>query len=65
MLFSMGNYKAPRMDGFQVDFYKSQWEVVRDSFCSLIKQSFVDHSVIKSLNKTLITLILKPVVNLR
>jgi len=33
VLFSMRNYKALGVDGFQVVFYKSQWEVVGVSFC--------------------------------
>lgn len=46
----MGNYKAPRVDGFQAIFYKSQREVVGESFCSLIRNIFENPSTIAELN---------------
>lgn len=33
-LFSIGNYKALGVDGFQAIFYKSQWKVMGESFAN-------------------------------
>lgn len=56
---SMGALKAPSPDGFQTIFYQSQWKIVGDDFCRLIRRMFQDPSQIKELNDTLLMLIPK------
>lgn len=55
----MGTYKAPGINGFQAIFYKSQWDVVGESLCNLIRSIFYDPSKIVDINDILITLIPK------
>lgn len=52
-------WESSRMDGFQAIFYKSQWDVVGDSFCSLIRSIFGDLSKISDLDETIVALIPK------
>lgn len=39
-IFQMGGFKAPGPDGYHVTFYQSQWLIVVESFCRLIKGFF-------------------------
>ena len=69
-LFDMGGFKAPGCDGLDrlhAIFYQSQWKVVGQDLFSLVMEVFRKPEEVKSLNKTLITLIPKvePAVNLK
>lgn len=59
VIFNTRSFKAPREDGFKALFYQTQWKLVGSDLCSLIKGLFRHPADIKSLNKTLITLIPK------
>lgn len=39
-IFQMGGFMAPGPDGYHVIFYQSQWLIVGESFCRLIKGVF-------------------------
>lgn len=55
----MGAFKAPWPDGLQAFFIQSQWKVVGESFCNMVLEIFRDHSKVRDVNQTLITLIPK------
>ena len=58
-IFSIQPFKVHGIDGLHVVFYQSQWDVVRDSVCTLVKRGFTGSSLHKEINKTLIVLIPK------
>lgn len=58
-LFSMGNYKAPCLDGFHPIFFKAKWEVLGPSIFAFVQQIFVVPSMIGDINHTFLTLIPK------
>lgn len=43
-VFFIESYKAPTIDGLQACLYKSQWEIIGDSFCQTIKDVFTDNT---------------------
>lgn len=55
----MGALKAPSPYGLQSAFFQSQWQVVGDSICNLVKGIFREHNQISQVNQTFITLIPK------
>ncbi|XP_061365687.1 uncharacterized protein LOC133308973 [Gastrolobium bilobum] len=59
VVFSMGPYKAPGVDGLHGIFFQSQWEVVRDSVCSFVKDVFNNPHRVQDVNQTLLCLISK------
>ena len=63
----MSGFKAPGCDRLHAIFYQSQWKVVGQDLFSLVMEVFRKPEEVKSLNKTLITLIPKvePAVNLK
>ncbi|KAK4271434.1 hypothetical protein QN277_020133 [Acacia crassicarpa] len=58
-LFSMGSYKAPRIDGFPPIFYKANWSLVGPVLCTFVKTAFRGEADLKEANRTLISLIPK------
>lgn len=38
-VFGMAPLKVPGMDGFQVNIFQTQWDVIGYSVCSLVRQS--------------------------
>ncbi|KAK4262419.1 hypothetical protein QN277_027981 [Acacia crassicarpa] len=58
-VFSMGNYKAPGIDGFPPIFYKNNWATVGPSLCAFVKKVFQGSISVEESNKTLIALIPK------
>lgn len=47
--------RLPRgFDGLHAVFYQSQWDVVRDSVCTLVKRDFTSSTLPKEINKALI-----------
>ncbi|XP_061350094.1 uncharacterized protein LOC133295304 [Gastrolobium bilobum] len=59
VVFSMGPFKAPGVDGLHSIFFQSQWDVVESSVCNFIKGVFNDPSRIEEVNQTLLCLIPK------
>ncbi|XP_026410038.1 uncharacterized protein LOC113305157 [Papaver somniferum] len=55
----MENWSAPGPEGFQASFYKSQWNIVGEDVCLLVKRFFGTKHVLKQINKTYISLIPK------
>nr|KYP33787.1 LINE-1 reverse transcriptase isogeny [Cajanus cajan] len=55
----MGNWKAPKPDGFHALFYKSLWSTVGPSLCRLIQNIQENPGKVAEINKTFITLITK------
>ncbi|XP_041995567.1 uncharacterized protein LOC121745649 [Salvia splendens] len=58
-LFEMAPNKVPGVDGLHAAFFKSQWEVVGDSVCSMIQRIFNGAPIEPELNRTSIVLIPK------
>lgn len=58
-LFDMSHLKTPRPDGFNAHFYQRNWEVVGDSVCRMIQETFSSCEVSRELNTTLICLVPK------
>eukprot|EP00253_Pinus_taeda_P010716 PITA_10716 len=55
----MPNGKAPRFYGFTIDVYKSCWEIIKTEVWEVVEDSQRSSSILKSLNSTFITLIIK------
>ncbi|KAK3227435.1 hypothetical protein Dsin_007297 [Dipteronia sinensis] len=51
--------KAPGPDGLNLNFFKAHWEVIREDFMRFIKEFHKDGTLVKDLNNTFLTLILK------
>ena len=58
-MLTMQPLKAPGVVGLHAVFYQSQWHVVEESACNLVKNVFTGNSVLSEVNKTLIVLIPK------
>lgn len=39
-LYSLPNDKEPGIDGYQVEFFKANWNIVRDDVCSAVQAFF-------------------------
>lgn len=53
-LFSMAHPKAPGPDGFQANFYQSNWDILGNSVCSMVRNIMCEDSLDTMLNRTLI-----------
>jgi hypothetical protein len=60
-LFNMKNNKAPGLDGFPVEFFKSAWSVVGQDFIAAIKDFFVSSKLLTEVNATILSLVPKKV----
>lgn len=58
-VFSIGDFKAPGIDGLNGLFFHSQWEVVKDSVISFVKEVFDNPARIESVNQTMIVMVPK------
>ena len=56
---SMPNDKAPRPDGFTINFYKACWSFVKTEIWEVVEDSRCSCSILKSLNSTFLALIPK------
>ncbi|XP_026459304.1 uncharacterized protein LOC113359963 [Papaver somniferum] len=56
---SMENWSAPGPEGFQAGFYKSQWDIVGEDVCLMVKRFFESMHILKQINNTYISLIPK------
>lgn len=59
LLWIISNEKAPGLDGYNSYFFKQTWDVVGDEVSAAIIDSFNTGKLLKSVNVTTITLILK------
>ena len=55
----MASGKAPRPDGFTIDFFKACWDLVKLDVWAVVEDSRSSSSILKSLNSTFIALIPK------
>ncbi|OMO68562.1 reverse transcriptase [Corchorus capsularis] len=58
-LKSMAPYKSPGPDRFQAAFYQANWEVVRESVCSFVRNAFITGNFEEELSRVLVVLIPK------
>eukprot|EP00253_Pinus_taeda_P034910 PITA_34910 len=59
VLKQMKNGKAPGPDGFNVDFFKACWNIVKQDILNVVEDSKKDKTILKALNTTFISLIPK------
>eukprot|EP00253_Pinus_taeda_P030153 PITA_30153 len=55
----MQNGKAPGLDGFNVDFFKACWEIVKHDILDVVEDSRKNKTILKALNTSFISLIPK------
>jgi len=55
----MQNGKAPGADGFNVDFFKACWNIVKQDIVDVVEDSKRSRSILKALNTSFISLIPK------
>ena len=55
----MQNGKAPGPDGFNVDFFKARWEIVKHDILDVVEDSRKNESVLRALKSSFIALIPK------
>nr|GFA35420.1 putative RNA-directed DNA polymerase, eukaryota, reverse transcriptase zinc-binding domain protein [Tanacetum cinerariifolium] len=58
-IFSMGNDKAPGLDGFTAAFFKEAWNVIAIDVTHAVREFFRNGTLLKELNHTIIALIPK------
>lgn len=58
-MFSIGENKAPGLDGFTVSFFKKAWDIVVNDVCLAIRDLFNNGKLLKELNHTIIALVPK------
>jgi len=59
VLNEMQNSKTPGPDGFNVDFFKASWNIVKQDILSVVEDSRRDKTFLKVLKTTFITVIPK------
>eukprot|EP00253_Pinus_taeda_P028863 PITA_28863 len=55
----MPNGKAPGLDGFNVDFFKACWKIVKQDILNVVEDSQMNKTILKVLNTSFISLIPK------
>ena len=58
-LFQMETGKAPRLDGFTIDFFQSCWDLVKEEVWEVVEESKRTKRVLKAFNATFLSLIPK------
>ena len=58
-LFSMPHNKAPGPDGYQVEFYRAAWSVIKEDFIIAVQSFFLFGFMPHSINATLLSLVPK------
>lgn len=58
-LWSIGDEKAPGLDGFSACFFKKAWNTVGDQLCQAVLEFFSSGKILKQFNHAAIVLILK------
>eukprot|EP00253_Pinus_taeda_P012543 PITA_12543 len=59
VLKKMKNGKAPGLDGFNVDFFKACWNIVKRDIVEIVEDSRQNKTILKALNTSFIALIPK------
>jgi len=59
VLKEMQNCKAPGPDGFNVDFFKACWSIVKKDILNVVEDSRMNKTILKALNTSFIALIPK------
>eukprot|EP00253_Pinus_taeda_P022189 PITA_22189 len=59
VLKDMQNGKAPSLDGFNVDFFKACWNIVKQDILNVVEDSRSNKTILKVLNTSFISLIPK------
>eukprot|EP00253_Pinus_taeda_P025757 PITA_25757 len=59
VLKDMQNCKAPGPDGFNVDFFKACWNIVKQDILNVVEDSRRNRTILKALNTSFISLIPK------
>lgn len=59
MVFEMENNKAPRPDGFPIEFYKKFWNLIKADLMGLLEDFHTGELDIERLNRGVITLVPK------
>ncbi|GKD40666.1 RNA-directed DNA polymerase, eukaryota, reverse transcriptase zinc-binding domain protein [Tanacetum coccineum] len=58
-MFSIDSNKAPDPDGFSSYFFKKTWSTMRDNVCKAVRGFFDNGKILREINSTLISLVLK------
>jgi hypothetical protein len=58
-LKSIGDLKAPGLDGYGAHFFKSTWSIIKKDFLAAVWEFFYENSMYSAVNSTLVTLIPK------
>ncbi|XP_031392075.1 uncharacterized protein LOC116204137 [Punica granatum] len=58
-LFSMGNDKSPRPDGYTAYFFKHAWQIVQKDFTNVVQHFFSSGKLRREVNSTIIALVPK------
>jgi hypothetical protein len=58
-LKSIGDLKAPGLDGYGAHFFKSTWSIIKTDFLAAVWEFFYENSMYSAVNSTLVTLIPK------
>lgn len=58
-MFSLNKNKAPGPDGFSAGFFQRAWPVVGDEVCEAVMEFFISGRLLKEVNATILTLIMK------
>jgi hypothetical protein len=58
-LKSIGDLKAPGLDGYGAMFFKSSWNIVKYDVVAAVREFFVEEKIYHAINSTLVTLIPK------
>ena len=56
---SIGNYKAPGIDGYNAFFFKYTWKIIKNDIIEVVQSFFTTGKLYKAFNCTLVSLILK------
>ena len=56
-LFSIGNGKTPRPDGFSSYFFKKSWDIIGRDFTVAVMEFFSSGQILKQINHSMLTLI--------
>jgi len=59
VLKEMQNGKSPGSDGFNVDFFKACWNIVKQDILNVVEDSRLNRTILKVLNTSFISLIPK------
>jgi len=58
-VFSIGDDKAPRLDGYSSFFFKRAWHIVGEDFCVTVQDFFLTSQLFRQVNHSIIALVPK------